>query len=732
MSVVNGFQVGSDTLKYNYESLENYNTPEFSASSTYNVGDYVMHEGKLYRCTTEITTAAAWDSSKWTAAVLANDVRDNSADCDGLVDHLIEVTDVEPTSDYNQIWIPETLPSGVQVPTYTEFTALEDRVDDVEEAVASVETSTTASKAYAVGDYFWKDDVLYVVTAAIASGGTITVNTNCKAAVLGNDVSDLKSAINLIDNGYSVITFTTQNNKYINSTGGYSSAAGWLASDHIPVVPGELIYFDNPTSATTDNAFYDNTDAFITGSRFRIAVGTGVSLKVPDNAYYMAISQEKTKFFTSVYRRSIVEKTLDKALQPILEDVKDLMQAVNITEDNTNLFDYQTVPTVSTLTDSDNEVVNSTATKSVYIPIEENRIVHVTTSPKSNRFVIATFTNEPVVGTIANRVIKLTDVYPATNVYTLITEPNDKYIYITFFNSNSASEITEAQAKEAISVVYGTAEGNAYTDRLHTPNISSMLMQNDQMVNLLCHRQLGTLKQGYVCLSSDDGNEQLALYTLPTLEAYATTYQKPIPLTMGLADYPSSPFDVFVDPSLLAVVVEALDDYNCSIGTHGVIKFANYTREEFYNYLLKQHENIHTITGHYPSSVLYVSDGVNNSVKMVAGSFYGVCGSIPTATGGSVDKWGNNNRANMYAMKRFSLLSVLINDTDIENAVDYALAHNEILCPYWHDINFGTAETGVVSGATAKARFEHFIEYCMSKNVDFINFGDIPTLEVNV
>ena len=195
MSVVNGFQVGSDTLKYNYESLENYNTPEFSASSTYAVGDYVMHEGKLYRCTTAITTAGAWNSSKWTAAVLTDDVRDNSADCDGLVDHLVEVTDTEPTSDYNKVWIPETLPTGVQVPTYAEFTALEDRVDDVEEAVASVETSTTASKAYAVGDYFWKDDVLYVVTAAIASGGTITVNTNCKAAVLGNDVSSLKSAL---------------------------------------------------------------------------------------------------------------------------------------------------------------------------------------------------------------------------------------------------------------------------------------------------------------------------------------------------------------------------------------------------------------------------------------------------------------------------------------------------------------------------------------------------------
>ena len=49
MSTVNGFQVGSETLKYNYESLDNYNTPNFSTSSstTYAVGDYVMYNGKI-------------------------------------------------------------------------------------------------------------------------------------------------------------------------------------------------------------------------------------------------------------------------------------------------------------------------------------------------------------------------------------------------------------------------------------------------------------------------------------------------------------------------------------------------------------------------------------------------------------------------------------------------------------------------------------------------------------
>ena len=50
--------------------------PVYSASSTYAVGDYVIHDGQLYRCTTAITTAEAWTAAHWTAAKVAEDVSD--------------------------------------------------------------------------------------------------------------------------------------------------------------------------------------------------------------------------------------------------------------------------------------------------------------------------------------------------------------------------------------------------------------------------------------------------------------------------------------------------------------------------------------------------------------------------------------------------------------------------------------------------------------------------------
>lgn len=63
--------------------------------------------------------------------------------------------------------------------------ALDDLLDAIMGLITdNVETSTTASKAYSAGDFFVKDNVLYKVSADIASGGTITVGTNVVATNL--------------------------------------------------------------------------------------------------------------------------------------------------------------------------------------------------------------------------------------------------------------------------------------------------------------------------------------------------------------------------------------------------------------------------------------------------------------------------------------------------------------------------------------------------------------------
>ncbi|MBQ1296560.1 MAG: hypothetical protein IIY21_21110, partial [Clostridiales bacterium] len=56
----------------------------YSAAKTYKVGDYVLYNSNLYRCTTAITTAEAWTAAHWTQIVLADDVTDLKTDFNKL------------------------------------------------------------------------------------------------------------------------------------------------------------------------------------------------------------------------------------------------------------------------------------------------------------------------------------------------------------------------------------------------------------------------------------------------------------------------------------------------------------------------------------------------------------------------------------------------------------------------------------------------------------------------
>lgn len=56
---------------------------------------------------------------------------------------------------------------------------------------ATVEATSTASKAYAIGAYFVYNGLLYKCTVAIANGGTITPGTNCTATTAGTELYKL-------------------------------------------------------------------------------------------------------------------------------------------------------------------------------------------------------------------------------------------------------------------------------------------------------------------------------------------------------------------------------------------------------------------------------------------------------------------------------------------------------------------------------------------------------------
>lgn len=48
---------------------------EYDATASYEVGDYCLYNGDLYKCNTAITTGGeAWNSSHWTATQIMDEV----------------------------------------------------------------------------------------------------------------------------------------------------------------------------------------------------------------------------------------------------------------------------------------------------------------------------------------------------------------------------------------------------------------------------------------------------------------------------------------------------------------------------------------------------------------------------------------------------------------------------------------------------------------------------------
>lgn len=85
---INGFVVNNIVEKYNYPELDNINVLRshmndgafsdvasvYSSALTYNIGDYVFYSGALYRCTTEIDAAEAWNAAHWTVVKVGSEI----------------------------------------------------------------------------------------------------------------------------------------------------------------------------------------------------------------------------------------------------------------------------------------------------------------------------------------------------------------------------------------------------------------------------------------------------------------------------------------------------------------------------------------------------------------------------------------------------------------------------------------------------------------------------------
>lgn len=116
-----------------------------------------------------------------------------------IVYDLSDVPKITTLLGTNNIWADTgdvTVEYAVDTETY-----VDGNTDAIRDMIAGVETGTTVSKAYTVGQLLIADDTLYKVIApeGIASGGTLTPGTNVQVTTVADELADTGNRITALD-----------------------------------------------------------------------------------------------------------------------------------------------------------------------------------------------------------------------------------------------------------------------------------------------------------------------------------------------------------------------------------------------------------------------------------------------------------------------------------------------------------------------------------------------------
>lgn len=117
-----------------FESVLSMIANNYSTASTYEVGDYVIYNGILYRCITQITTAEEFDNSKWEISELGSVVANANRTTTNLFNLVypvgsiyMSINDTNPGTIFGGTWTAwgtGRVPVGIDT-TDTDFSTVE-------------------------------------------------------------------------------------------------------------------------------------------------------------------------------------------------------------------------------------------------------------------------------------------------------------------------------------------------------------------------------------------------------------------------------------------------------------------------------------------------------------------------------------------------------------------------------------------------------------------------------
>lgn len=398
-----------------------------------------------------------------------------------------------------------------------------------------------------------------------------------------------------------------------------------------------------------------------------------------------------------------------------IKTIKDVIYSAQATPnlyDANNSVDANIAPNISTL-----QFVSTTGV-SLVLPILPNKTVTIQ-KVSSERCTLALSTDYPAVGVTVNSYA----IKGAITSYTFETGADDHYLAVLYY-LDGTDTLTKEEIAASIKIFYGSTwveEDQTKFDDITKAPLSNL---DSGLLNLLSNRTLGPLSKGYLCLTCDDGTSALATYTIPKLKDYATMYGKNIPVTFGLMDSSA----VLNDDTYKTLVQDMITAYGCQVATHGINSLTGYTEKELNEYLYNQETALATLCGSAPKSVIYPNHDYNNLVAAVCGGRYGVCFTGGTYAPVKYNYYCSGPRSNLYTLFRMSLLNTSMTNAAIQAQIDYAIANNMILIPFWHDIDFTRDDEGGFTAAQKQALLDYCVSYAVSSGITFITAGDIPNL----
>lgn len=169
-----------DDLRLDTEitNLEGLAAAPYDNATTYNIGDYCIYNHTLWSCQRNNTTGQTPSENNTTYWVSVRIMEEAGTST-------VAVQPTQPTNAKASLWIDTDDTGGTEVPELSDIT----------------DTYAPTGKSYKVGDYVSYGDAthnvdIYKCKVEIAAPAGDFDFTKWETAVLGNDISDLNSALN--------------------------------------------------------------------------------------------------------------------------------------------------------------------------------------------------------------------------------------------------------------------------------------------------------------------------------------------------------------------------------------------------------------------------------------------------------------------------------------------------------------------------------------------------------